>query len=460
MPMFGIDGLASGLDTTGMIDQLMALERQPITRLENQISLNKAAITSLSGFRTVFDGILAKAKELVDGEHVFDPVAATSSHSSVAATAQAGSTPTSFSFTVERLASAHQVVLGGTATDLDQQVIAPPGATLSITDGGGTVHAIDVGDGTLKSVIAGINATTGLGVRAQSINLGTGNGYKLQLTSTESGAASAFTVNASDFDVAFGTGTTIMKAGQDAMISVGGGAFEITSESNTFSDVVDGMSFTVSEADSARTVTVTTKSDSDAVVKKVKSLVDNINAALNTLEQSTDSGSDGKAGPLANDPTLRSLSTQLLTAFTYAVGGSALGSAGAIGIESTRDGRLKFDEAKFTTALAERPDDVRALFRTGDASNPGVADRIAKVAGQAVERNTGLLDSAIASRTSRNTTLQDSIDRLDVRLELRRTTMERQWAALEVALSGMQAQGNWLSSQLPALQANAPGNNR
>ena len=36
MSNFAVDGLSSGLDTTSIIEQLMAVERQPIVRLENR----------------------------------------------------------------------------------------------------------------------------------------------------------------------------------------------------------------------------------------------------------------------------------------------------------------------------------------------------------------------------------------------------------------------------------------
>ena len=49
--------------------------------------------------------------------------------------------------------------------------------------------------------------------------------------------------------------------------------------------------------------------------------------------------------------------------------------------------------------------------------------------------------------------LNKSIDAWDDRLELRRATLERQYTALEKALSQLSSQSSWLTSQLDALSS-------
>ena len=137
------------------------------------------------------------------------------------------------------------------------------------------------------------------------------------------------------------------------------------------------------------------------------------------------------------------------------MGNTHFQSAGLIGIESTRDGKLEFDETAFREALADRPDDVVAMFRSDDDANPGLAQRLESLASQATTLNTGLFATAIEARESTNRTMEDQIAAIDSRVELRRTALQRQFSALEVALSSMQALGDWLTSQLPQLQANS-----
>jgi flagellar hook-associated protein 2 len=446
-----IDGLASGLDTTSIITQLMALERAPVTRLQQRIGEHDAAVRSLRAFTTSLDAIRSKAESLSVAATSFVPRTATSSSTAVTATAAAGAATGSISFTVDALAGTHRLVSAGT-TAATRDVVATAGSTVTITVGGQD-HAVATGDGTLAALVKAIN-DEGIGVRAQAVQ--TGSGYRLQLSAVDSGAAAAFTVDTTNLSSTFASGTAVagtplalLAQGADARITVGdqAGAYTVTSKGNTFAGVVDGLTFTVS-ATSAAPVTVTVADDATALTAQVKGFVEAVDAALKAMDEATASGKDGKKGSLANDPSIRALRSRLLNAVTFGVGGS-FGSAGRIGIESTRAGGLTFD------AAADDPEALVAVFRTDDAAAPGIAQRVTAVADSATAKGTGVLATAIESRTTRTRSLQDSIERLDVRLELRRTALQRQFSALESALSSLQSQGDWLASQLPALNASS-----
>jgi flagellar hook-associated protein 2 len=63
----------------------------------------------------------------------------------------------------------------------------------------------------------------------------------------------------------------------------------------------------------------------------------------------------------------------------------------------------------------------------------------------------GTITSAITNRDASVSRFTKSIEAWDDRLELRRSTLSRQYTALETALSGMQSQSSWLSSQIASL---------
>ena len=405
---FGIDGLASGLDTTGIINQLISIEQQPIVRLEQRISRNDAAINSLQTFSTAFDNIKSLAEALSGDADTFLPVVASSSHDTVVATASEGADQGSFTFTVNQLASTHRVVSGGTTAD-PSDIVATADSTVRITVDG-TDYDVDTGDGALSTLITNINNTAGLGVKAQAVN--TGSGYKLQLAATESGADAVFTVDDSNLTAGFASGMPVLTQGLDAQVTIGDGpgAYTVSSASNTFTDVIAGVTFTVTEADPTEQITVSVEADPDTLVDQVSELVNAINTMLTDMSQALDSGSDGSQGTLSNDPTMRSLRDSLVNAVTYAVGGTHYQSAGLIGINSTREGGLEFDETAFRAALTERPDDVTAMFRSDDVDNPGLAQRIEALAEEATAFNTGTFATAIESRETHNSDMQHQID--------------------------------------------------
>ncbi len=64
---------------------------------------------------------------------------------------------------------------------------------------------------------------------------------------------------------------------------------------------------------------------------------------------------------------------------------------------------------------------------------------------------TGLLTTAITSRSSGIKDLQDQIDSWDIRLALKKQNLQTQFTNLETAMSQMQSQSQWLAAQLAGL---------
>jgi flagellar hook-associated protein 2 len=117
-----------------------------------------------------------------------------------------------------------------------------------------------------------------------------------------------------------------------------------------------------------------------------------------------------------------------------------------------RSGRLDFDEAAFKAAYAADPTGTAEMFTT---AADGFAARVAEVAKGASDSSDGTLSAAITGRQSGIDRMEDSIDEWDRRLTLRRTALERQFTALETALSQMSSQSNWLAGQLASLPSSS-----
>ena len=120
----------------------------------------------------------------------------------------------------------------------------------------------------------------------------------------------------------------------------------------------------------------------------------------------------------------------------------------AYGIQVTRGGRLEFDEAAFKAAYAADPAGTAEMFTT---AGDGFAARVSEVAKAASDPDEGMVTAAVKGRQSGIDRMEDSIEEWDRRLQLRRTALERQFTALETALSQMSSQSNWLAGQLSQL---------
>ena len=440
MPTSSISGLASGLDTATIITQLMQLEAISQTRLKTQQSTQKSALGALQSLNTDVASLGSKAEALAKPA-TWQTLKATTSSPDVTATLGTTPTATSLTVTITQLAAAAQTTYSR-ATTLDATVVT---GAVTLTAADGSTRGIAVGSGSLADLAAGINAAQA-GVVATTVRTGA-DSYQLQLTAaTPGGPGSAISLTNVDL------GTVDSDLGHDAEISIG--SITATSSTNTFTDLVPGLSLTLSDtAKTNQTVSVKVAQDDTAVKANVKALVDQLNTVLGSIDAKTANGTGaGGKGVLAADATSRSLRDALLgTVF-----GNGTTSMAAVGIQTDRYGKVVLDETAFATAYAADPAGVAARF-TGGATpaTDGWAARLQKAASTASDPRTGTLTSAITGRQSSIDRLGDDIDAWDLRLELRRTSLTRQYTALETALSSLQSQGSWLAGQISSLSSSS-----
>ncbi|MBB3083144.1 flagellar filament capping protein FliD [Geodermatophilus sabuli] len=457
-----VGGLVSGMDTQTIISQLMQIEANPQTLLKQRLSATQSQATAYRALNTRFDALRSAAEALTTDANAWKPAKATASSTTVTASASAGAAPGSVTFTVNNVATSHSVrsdkiwTVTGTQTAADLDYGA---TTLDITMGG-TTTTLDLdrdgnGTATLAEAAAAINAKTELGLTATAVRVSPTE-YRLQVATSKTGASSEFTVGAA------GTFDPVTQ-GADAKLTVGTGpgAFTMTSSTNTFTGLLDGTVITVSEP--AAAVTLKVAADPEALATKVAALVNAANGLLDSISSYTDYESTSAA--LKGDATLRQLSGQILDTVARALGSN--GSLSVAGVELSKDGQhLDFDKATFVSKLTAEPALVQGLFTgtsrtngpdgtagtTDDVTTPtGLAARLAALAKTASDDTTGTLTLLAKGKDSTAEDLQDRIDAWDIRLELRRTTLTRQFTAMEVALSSLQNQSSWLSSQISSL---------
>jgi len=457
-----VDGLVSGMDTTSLIKQLIQAEAAPQTALKARLNATQSAASAYRTVNTTFLAITAAAEALTSSALTTSRKATSSNPAvtaSAAATAVSGS---SLTFSVTALASTQTVVskTQWAATTTDVRTVEP-GWPIEILDSlGASKGTIDVPPGaTLAEAVTAINDAD-LGVRAAILKVG--DSYRLQLTSETGGAAGGFVVKSATEDaVTAGSGFVQTSPGQDATLDLGGG-LTASSSSNTFADLLAGVSVTVSKVD-ATPVTLTVSTDTDGVTGKVQTLVDAVNAALAEVKRAT-SNTTGSTATLKGDSSLTSLAGRLLDAVSAAVG--ADGSAARVGFQLTKDGKITFDKAKFTTALKDDPAlagrmvsgtpaslGVDGVVGGGDdvAGISGIAGRLLAVSKAASDATTGSIVALANGKESLAKDYQNRIAAWDLRLVKRKETLTRQFTAMETALSSLKNQSTWLAGQINSL---------
>ncbi|HET9419740.1 MAG TPA: flagellar filament capping protein FliD [Nocardioides sp.] len=434
-----IGGLSSGLDTAGIIDALMTLEAAPQQRLRTRVTDEQSVVTKLQAINTRTSLVASRAETLAKAS-TWAGLTATSTSSAVTATASGTATPGRLTVTVTSTAATHQ--LGFAESHALTDVVTGAGTTVRITRPSGAPLDIDTGDGTLAGLVAAINDPENeTGLHAQTVRVGTGQ-YRLLVESVETGAAQAFDLTRLDGQPLLGGATT--RPGTDATVDLGAG-ITASSSTNTFTDLLPGVTVTVAPGTAPGTVaTVTVARDAAAISTKVEDLVAGVNAVLSEIKaQTAFNASTKRSGPLSGEASVRELRSNLLNA-VFPPDDTSLAQ---VGIELDRAGNLTFDAERFAEAYADDPAAVAAMFTGSD----GFAGRMQEVADAASDPIDGTITGTIAGRTSSITRLESGIEDWDRRLELRRSSLERQYAALEVALSQLSSQSSWLTSQLAGL---------
>lgn len=433
MPSSNISGLNSGLDTANIIQQLLSIQAGTQTKLKTRRGAEESFVKGLQELNSSIAALKNLASKFAKATS-WVGLSATADDPAVTVKANSNAVQGETTFDVLSTARAHQLSFTDSAAMDDVVVIG--GTTVDITFADGTTKTVDSGDGTLRGLINGIN-TSGSGIRATTLKLDDGT-YRLSLTSSKTGEAS-------EFDVSNVGGFTI-RAGTDAAIQVDGDV--LTSPTNTFADVIGGLTLTLGNADLVgKTVTVSANTDPAASKKQLKEVIDALNGVLGNIDKLNDKARTA-GNSRASDSVVRNARTALLSS-VYA-GGAPLAE---LGVETDRTGKVVFNEAKFDAALAENPNIVGEKLGSGElfTSPRGYMDRLAAVANDISSAALGSLSNVIKNRQSGISDLGKQIDIWDDRLAASRIRLEKQFSGLEVAIGRLNSQSAFLAGQIAGL---------
>lgn len=368
--MFSIGGIASGLDTTNIIEQLMQLERIPITRMKSTQQQLRARDDAWGQINTRLSSLRAAVDKINRPDRFSNLVTVSSSNQdAVTVTARPGGGTGSLSFAVTQLAQAHQL-RGGIVTD---PAAALDGTSFSVTRGDTTVE-VDLTDGkSLRDVARELNAAKA-GFTASVVQTGAGE-HRLVLSATASGETNSLTVSTDS--TAGGLQLTELQAARDAILTMGSGAgaIDVTRSSNTIDDLVPGVSLTLKRvsAPGDAPITVSSTQDVDGAVAAVKEYTTALNGTIELLGRLTRSD-PGAPGALAGDSTARRMLDQLRSNVTAPTGlpTDGLYAGFQVGLAVDRYGAVTLDETKLRAALEQDFDGVARLFGSATtASAPG-----------------------------------------------------------------------------------------
>ncbi|OIR15876.1 flagellar hook-associated protein 2 [mine drainage metagenome] len=378
------------IDVAGIVSSLMAVEQQPITTLNRQISSYNAKISAIGSVQSALASFQTAAQGL--NNLTFNSFSATSSNAAaVSATASSIAKPGNYSLTIGQLAQAQNLVVAGQAsattaigsgasTTLTFDFGTISGGTLangtytgaSYTSNGSATKSvtIDSSNNTLSGIRDAINAAN-VGVTASIINDGSTSPYRLVLTSNTTGVANSMKISVSgdatlssllSEDPAGTQNLSQTSAAQNANFTVNGIA--ISKASNNVGDVVPGVTLNLAGT-STTPVTLSVAPNTSAVGTAINGFVTAFNAAATAIQNQTSYDPTTKtAGTLQGDVSLSIIQSQMAAMLTTTMGSNPNGFSNLtqIGIGFQKDGTLAVDTAKLNAALSSNYQSVANLF--------------------------------------------------------------------------------------------------
>lgn len=413
-------GLASGLDTTSIVDSLMEIERTPIDTMEDNQEYLTAKLDAYTEFNSLLDSF-------------YSSVVSMNSKGDLTSFNITNNGSEYFSVSTSLLSDEGNYAIEVVSLARQQKDISAEG--FSDPDTTTLTGELQIGDQTLSydgvtlTELVDLIAEGEYGISASITDVGTEDGYHLLLTADTAGEEIEITGTGS---IAIDTSTdghTVEMAKAHIVID----GIDYYSSDNTVTTAIPGTTITLlAESDSVTENVFITSDTEDVITTQLENLVSAYNSIADYI--STISESDST---LAN--SMRNVQRNLKDYLTDS-------SLISLGIESNWEtGELTLDTEKLADAWESSPDTVMTLL-LGDDDNEGIMNRMDTYTTDLLNSSTGFLATKESSINSQISKLDDRITAMETRLEKRRETLESQFAAMEVLVSSLTSQGDYLTS--------------
>jgi flagellar hook-associated protein 2 len=437
---FRVGGLASGLDTNSIIDQLVKIESNSVTVAQARQTAYQSQISQLGDLTSKLKALSSAATALKTGGALGLSQVGTASGFSATpgSTAQAGR----FSMIVDDLATAAKA----RTTQFTSGTAPVSGGTLDISINGTTTN-ITITDGMSLSAVAQAINDSGAGANAMVLE---SNGQAfLSITNTNTGftpgqpASSGLTITETTTgSMGQPLGLTVTDA-TNAKVTIDGLQFERAS--NTITDALPGVSLNL-KAKTLVAEDLVLSTDTAATSTKLGTFVTAYNDVLKLLRQNLNIGEQiDRNKTLGGDSAVRALQGTLMGLVSNISNpGSAVRSLADLGLKTGTDATLSIDSTRLEKALATDPNAVNELFQQ---ATTGVSDKVTQIVEGYTNSSDGILVSKSKSYDRSIKQIGTQIDSLQLRLEAYKTKLINQFSAMEKIVSGFKSIGDYLTSQ-------------
>ena len=465
-------GLGSGLDVESIVKSLMAIEQRPLDVLKAQQADVSSQISTYGKLQSYFSAMRDKASALTSAT-LWSGTTATASDTAIKVISGAGAAAGNYQVNVTTLAKAQTLTASAAASatfnegSITIELGAWSGSPIDTftAKASATPVTIDIGAGetSIESVRDKINAAdagvvasivndaSGARLSIRSKDTGAENGFRITTVETVGDADATAGLTALDYDPAGGlTQMTAAQMGSDATATING--IDITSASNTLTDVVDGLTINLLKTTTSA-VDVTVALDTETVKTKVNDFVTAFNELANYMRTQMAYNAETKVGgPLQGDSSAVGLLRQLRNVINVgSTASSAWTNLADIGITMKSDGTLAVDATGLNNGLANLSELKKFFSANGaDTESTGFMQRFREMADLALgsEGTFQARDESLKAMQRRYSRSQES---LEARLAQTESRMRKQFTALDATMAQLNGLSGYLTQQLKSL---------
>jgi flagellar hook-associated protein 2 len=448
---FGAATSGQGFDVATTVTQIQAASQAIETPWQNQLTALQAQDTVFSTLGTDLGSLSSSIEALTDASGVFSNKEGSSSD------------PNTISLTSSdpnAAAGSHTIVVNSLATTSSQVTgtIADASDTLSgsltITVNGSS-QEIDVNSGngndTLSGLASAINSA-GIGVTAEVLT--DSSGSRLSLESNTSGAVGQISISSSLTDttnsnasVAFSQSQT----GADAVLTVDN--TQITSNSNTVTNAIPGVTFQLLQASPSGSagVQIEIANDNTDINTAVGNLVSAYNQVVKDISGQVGNNASGSPEPLSGSPVLAQLQNSLSSAL---FAGSASGSISnlvqlGITVDASGNGTLDLDTDTLDDALNTNFSDVTGFFQNTGSFGVSLLNTVNSLGGDGSP--TDLIPLAQSQNSTQEKSLNTDITNENALLATQKTQLTDELNSANQILQAIPSQLNEVNSIFDSL---------
>lgn len=398
-----LSGGSSNIDFVDTVDQMIAARRIPADNLEKRIEGNDEKLVALKELQTLFGELkdsmanlygatsFDNSKNIFEAKQIFASSNGTNAASLIGVAASNAADTGSYTFEIDQIATNHKLSSNTQAVAASADVTGLTGTgEFTITGGAGSSSiTVNAGD-TLQDIRNKINnVKDSTGVQASVIKV-SDTESTIIFTSTQEGEANRMSFSDDTGSVLQSLGvltdattinaTNVIDDGNNALIKLDG--IPVTRGSNEFSDLIEGLSISLYDAEPGTQVTIGIEQDLNQSKTAILDFVDAYNAVQSFINEKTfvdpTTGKSSEDAILAGNTSVKSIESalqQISGSFAAGVTDRAdkddytvlaeigikfvdYGASSDKSLEKT----LQIDETALNEALLNNPSEVMELF--------------------------------------------------------------------------------------------------